>query len=272
MLENIFKKIGLKSIHAQVYMQLFDSVSMSAGRLAKMMNLNRQSIYEYLHDLAKIGLVTQSEKQGIKIWQASSVDKIQEIVNDRIVKMESVKSSLLKIEPILKARQKVDVIMPKFTFYEGREGLRQIFKDALLYRDIETMALWPVKDMFETLGKDFLEKYGTLERLSRNIWVRFIAPENKMVDIEKYPFFASNKKLKREVRIAPKKSYYSMGYWIYGNKVAFISSKKEAFGFIVESKELVQLQKTQFETMWDLSKKIETSDSVVDKFLAEKKY
>lgn len=271
MLENIFKKIGLKTVHTQVYMQLLDSASISAGRLAKIMNLNRQSIYEYLHDLSKIGLVTQSEKQGVKVWQASSPDKIREILNEQTNQIETVKNSLLDILPKLKARQKVDFITPKFTFYEGRDGIRQIFKDVLLYHDIETLAFWPVKNMIEVVGREFLEKYVTKERLSRNISVRFIAPKNKMVDIEKYPFFGSNARLKRQVRIAPHNIDYSMGYWIYSNKVAFISSKKESFGFIVESKELVQLQENQFEVMWNLSKKIETSESVIEKFFTENK-
>jgi HTH-type transcriptional regulator, sugar sensing transcriptional regulator len=269
MLENIFKKIGLKNVHAQVYMQLLDSVSLPAGKLAKIMNLNRQSIYEYLRDLANVGLVTQSEKQGVKIWQASSPDKLQKILVDQISQIETINKSLTDILPDLKAKQKVDFITPKFTYYEGGEGVRQIFKDVMLYRDIETLAFWPVKDMVEVVGRDFLEKYVTKERLKRNISVKFIAPENKMVDIKKYPFFGSNAKLKRKVRIAPHNIHYSMGYWIYGNKVAFISSKKESFGFIVESKEMVQLQKNQFEVMWNLSKKIETSDSVIEKFITE---
>jgi len=269
MLESVFKKIGLKNVHAQVYMQLLDSVALPAGKLAKMMSLNRQSIYEYLHDLARLGLVKQSERQGVKIWQASSPDEIEEILNEQSAQIESVKNKLLKILPDLKSRRKVDFLTPKFTYYEGRDGIRQIFKDVMLYRDIETLAFWPVKDMIDVVGRDFLEKYVTKERLRRNIYVKFIAPANKMVDITKYPFFGANVKLKRRVRIAPQNIEYSMGYWIYGNKVAFISSKKEAFGFIVESKEMVQLQTNQFEVMWNLSKKIETSDSVVEKFFAE---
>ena len=37
---------------------------------------------------------------------------------------------------------------------------------------------------------------------------------------------------------------------IYNNKVAFISSVGESFGFIVESKEFVDQEKIKFSALW----------------------
>ena len=85
-----------------------------------------------------------------------------------------------------------------------------------------------------------------------------------MIDLKKYTFFSPGKKYKRESRIAPKKIEGSMGYWVYGNKVAFISSKKESFGFIVESRELTQLKKAEFEILWKNSKPIKVTYTRVD--------
>ena len=45
-----------------------------------------------------------------------------------------------------------------------------------------------------------------------------------------------------------------MGYIIYDKKVAFISSHKESFGFIVESVEFAGLQKMQFDILWNAAK------------------
>jgi hypothetical protein len=49
--------------------------------------------------------------------------------------------------------------------------------------------------------------------------------------------------------------------------VAFISSKKESFGFIVESRELRQLLKTQFDILWQMSKRLEVDPKYTQEFL-----
>jgi len=60
---------------------------------------------------------------------------------------------------------------------------------------------------------------------------------------------------KRQARIAPAQIGFSLGYTIYGNTVRFLSSSKENFGFLVESNELAEMMKNQFEVMWGISKK-----------------
>ncbi|MCX6746474.1 MAG: hypothetical protein NTX00_05725 [Candidatus Parcubacteria bacterium] len=269
MLDNIFQQLALQKEHALVYSALLESGPLPAGKLAKRVNMPRSSLYGFLSDLSQKGLVLQSEKQGVKIWQASSPEKISEILNDQINQIEKTKTSFLNILPDLKIKQKTDFITPKFTFYEGQEGVRQIIKDVLLYRDLETDCFWPIKDMVESIGKEFLEEYGTKERIRRNIKSRIIVPQNKMIDIKKNPFFGTSPEFKREVRIAPKDVDYSMGYWAYGNKVAFISSKKEGFGFIVESVELRQLLKTQFDLIWQISKPVKIDKKFTEKFIQE---
>ena len=269
MLDNIFKQLQFKKEHTLVYSTLLEAGPLAAGKLAKRLNMPRSSLYGFLDDLNKKGLVLQTEKYGIKIWQASSPEKIQEILNDQINQIEKAKNSFGNILPDLKASQKTDFITPKFTYYEGVESVKQMLKDVLLYRDLETDCVWPIKDMAEVFSKEFLEQYGTKERIRRNISNRVLVPQNKMIDIKTNPFFGSQPELKREVRIAPKDVDYSMGYWAYGDKVQFISSKKESFGFIVESKELRQLLKTQFDLIWQISKPVKVDKKYTQAFVEE---
>jgi len=269
MLDTIFEKLQLKEEHTLVYSTLLESGPLPAGKLATRLAMPRSSLYGFLEDLAQKGLVLKSGKMAIKIWQAAPPEKVQEVLNDQINQIEKAKSSFANLLPDLQAKQKTDFITPKFTFYEGQEGIRQIIKDVLLYRDIETDCIWPIKDMLDVIGKDFLEQYGTKERIRRNIKTYVLVPQNKMIDIKTNPFFGSQEELKREVRIAPKDIEYSMGYWAYGNKVAFISSKKESFGFIVESKELRQLLKTQFDLIWQISKPVKIDKKYTEKFIQE---
>src|SRR4030042_994624 len=97
MLDNIFQQLQLKKEHTLVYSTLLESGPLPAGQLAKRVNMPRSSLYGFLNDLGQKGLVLQSEKQGVKIWQASPPEKVQEVLNDEINKIENTKVSLLNI-------------------------------------------------------------------------------------------------------------------------------------------------------------------------------
>ena len=42
-----------------------------------------------------------------------------------------------------------------------------------------------------------------------------------------------------------------MSYWIYGDNVAFVSAEKELYGFIVHSKEFMEMMKFNFDLLWE---------------------
>lgn len=73
----------------------------------------------------------------------------------------------------------------------------------------------------------------------------------------------------REVRKRQAGLDCSMGYWAYGNRVAFISSMQECFGFVVESAELRHMLKTQFEILWSMSKRIDVPIEATKEFLGK---
>ncbi|MFZ2834652.1 MAG: hypothetical protein WAZ64_01295, partial [Candidatus Moraniibacteriota bacterium] len=168
----------------------------------------------------------------------------------------------------LKSSQKTDFISPKFHYFEGIEELKTMLKDVLLYNDLETELCWPVKDVMKVVGEEFLHELNK-KRIRSNIYIKVVWPLDKSENIEKNIFLAPGKEVKREVRIAPAGVEFSMGYWAYGNKVMFMSSKAENFGFIVESKELRQLLKNQFNILWNISTPIQNDPKIIKEFLSE---
>jgi HTH-type transcriptional regulator, sugar sensing transcriptional regulator len=268
MLNKIFEKLNLNQKHAKIYLSLVEDGSSTVGKLSKKLNIPRSTLYGFLYELLNEGLVNQSEKNDVKIWQAESPDKLNHKVNEKINTLEEAKVDLASLIINLKDKQKTDFISPKFTYNEGAEALKQMLKDVLMYRDIETIAFWPINEMIKTLGKDFF-LYSNKERIKRNISAKVIWPANKQVDLKENIFLGSGKDFKREIKIAPEGVDCSMGYWAYENKVVFLSSKKESFGFIVESIELKQLLKTQFDILWNLSTPIKTHSTTTKKFIEQ---
>lgn len=266
MLDEVFKKFGFKKEHSNVYLTLLESGVMSAGNLAKRLSIPRTTLYGLLNELAQGGLVLQSEKENIKLWQAVNPENIKTIINEKINSLENTRNNFDNVLERLKASQKTDFMSPKFNYFEGSEEMKTMLKNVLLYDNLHTELCWPVKDIIKVVGEEFLHEFNK-KRVRNNIHIRVIWPMDKTGDITKDVFLAPGKEVKREVRIAPEGVDFSMGYWAYGNKVIFMSSKKENFGFIVESKELRQLLKTQFEILWNISKPLKEDDKYSQKFL-----
>ena len=125
----------------------------------------------------------------------------------------------------------------------------------LLYQNLTVRAYWPIKKMIELLTPEFLEKFHR-ERVKQNIELKVIWPKEQLAYGKKYGFLQGGEKMKRAIKISPEQGNSSLGYSIYGNTVRFISSSRENFGFLVESEELAETMRKQFEIIWKQAKNL----------------
>jgi len=265
-MEKALTKLGLKDQEIKVFLFLLENGEQTAGNLAKKTGLSRPSLYGFVSNLQKFGIVTESQKNGVKTFIASSKEKVIAILEEQISELEKGKHDIAKIFEQVKFGG--ITTSPKFQLFEGKEGMRNILRDVLLYRNIQTMTYWPIKSIIENVGEEYFKNFNK-ERIKQKTYVRAIWPQSQIVNIKKLPFMGGGDSFYREIRISPKEIVFSMGYWIYENKVAFISSKKEAFGFIVESKEFVEMLTSQFELVWKASKKLPGQEKDGEEFIRE---
>lgn len=254
MIEELREQFNLRDDEVKTFTCLLEHGEQTAGALAKKTGLSRPSLYGFIYKLKNIGFVQESQKNGIKIFSASPKEKIEKLFEEKIQKFQKAKESVFNIYNEITLG--FNLISPRFQLFEGTEGLQHVLKDLLLHYDVETKAYWPVKSMVDIISESFFEDINS-KRIKQKISTKVIWPESQQLEVSKHPYLGAGSELLREVRIAPKGISFSMGYWIYGNRVAFISSKKESFGFIIESRELVEMLSSQFDIMWTLSKPIE---------------
>ena len=138
----------------------------------------------------------------------------------------------------------------------------------LLHQNIETLALWPIENMMDVMTEDFTH-FHNAQRIKRNISIKVIWPNTQVSDMDKWPYLSVGKEFLREARTAPTDTDFKMGYWIYDNKAAFISSRAETFGFTIESTEFIALLKMQFDIIWNISKPFDFRSKAADIFLDE---
>ena len=254
MLTKIFKELGLSEITQKVFNDLVANGATTARKLAERVGIPRPSVYDHLKILIKNGLVTERSEEGKKVFHIDDVRNIQELLNDKIKSLENEKKQFeLSLPSLL---QKVAFIEPQIKFYSGKEGVKQVMNHIMLNRNIETILFWPMSEMMKVLGPEYLKDLND-KRVKRNISLRAIWPKDKVLDSKEYPYLASGKENLRDLRFAPLGMTWNMGYWLYEDKVAFLSSEKEGFGFVVQSKDFSNLMKLQFEEIWKISEVVE---------------
>ncbi len=252
MFQKIFNELGLSEITQRVFSDLITNGGTTASKLADRVGVPRSSVYDHLKILINHGLVTERKESYKKVFQIDDVRNLKEMLDNKI---DSLKADKRKFELTLPSLLKnVPFAEPQIKFYSGREGMKQLMNHIVLNRNVETCLFWPMSDMMKVFGAEYLKDLNE-RRVRRNIFLRAIWPKDKALDPKDYPYLMADEEHLRELRFAPAGMTWDMGYWIYEDRVAFLSSEKEGFGFVVQSRDFSNLMKLQFEEIWKISKK-----------------
>ncbi len=270
MLETVFSSLDLGPGESRAYLALLEHGPLTAGNLAKKTGVPRPSVYGFLNRLTNKGAVTQTSKKGVKLFVAEKPEVIVRLFRNRIEELETSRLKFENLIPDLEKKIPLDFLNPRFEFFEGREGVQNVLKDMLLYSGISTFSFWPIKAMVDILSPDFFH-YHNRVRIQNKVSVRALWPQNQVVNIKTHPYLGAGKEYLREIRVAPAGIDFSMGYWVYKNKAAFLSSNQESFGFIIESRELAEMLQAQFDLIWALSKPLPIKPQDMAPFIRELK-
>lgn len=250
MFAKIFSELGLSENTLRVFNDLVANGSTTASKSADRVGIPRPSVYDHLKILMNNGLVTERREDNKKVFQIDDVRNIQELLDSKIKSLVEEKKQFELALP--KLLQKTSFVEPQIKFYSGKDGMKQVLNHIMLNRNIETFLFWPMSEMMKVLGPEYLEDLNE-KRVRKNIFLRAIWPADKVLDTNEFPYLKGGEETLRDLRFAPAGMTWDMGYWIFGDKVAFLSSEKEGFGFVVNSKDFSKLMKLQFETIWKIS-------------------
>ncbi len=269
MIEELLQTLGFSEDEARLYLALWESGPMTAGRIAQKHGVARSSLYGVLDRLVQKGIVKWEEGGGsVRRYHAEQPGAIKDIFSKRRQELEVAQNRFNDLLPQLYQKSKSDAAAPRLTVYQGKMQLQNILSDMFTYRDVETLSLWPIKKMVEILGADFFRQHN-IARIRHRLFTRAIWPAAHVVDIAKHPYLGSGAGFQREVRIAPPEMDFTMGYWIFGTQVAVLSSMEECFGFVLESREFSNMLRVQHQAVWALSQPLIVPPKAVATWLAQ---
>lgn len=237
----ILQNLGLAETTTRVYAELLKLGKATARQLAENLSLPRPSVYDHLKILIKSGLAVEFEENNKKIFRADDPKQILALAQSKIEELKISEKEIRELLP--KISEQKEAAEPRIKFYPGADGFRRVLNDILWHENIEVLAMWPFREMTEVVGDEYL-KLWTKRRVSHGIKIRSIWPHEKFVrhSVSNIPL--------EETRIAPKGMEWAMGSLIYADKVSFISSRAESFGFIVTSTDFAELERAKLEAIW----------------------
>lgn len=241
------KEIGLSAKEANTYLTLLMYGPNPASVVASKAEMHRATCYGVLQKLMQKGFIQQSNRKKVTLFTAVEPNYILGALRDQKTKMDS------KIENLRRNISQFEKIRcdfapkPKVLFYEGSAGIKNILEDTLNAK--ETVRAYASLDELTAILPDYYPEYNR-RRSHKNISMRAIYPANEI----SFKHKLRDQKEKRESRLIPPEFDFHLDILIYNNCVA-ITSTREMFGILINSKQMADAQKNIFDLIWSGTQK-----------------
>lgn len=236
--------LGLSPQEAKVYLALVELGSSYVSLIAKKSKINRVGCYHTLNKLVKRGLINSFEKENIKFFSAENPKNIVNKQTELLKKAE-------KILPELLSLKSSSQYSPKIKYYEGINGIKNIFEDTLLTKD-ELLGYTNLEDLPKVIPEDFLKDYAKRKTTLR-IKTRMLSPisTHGLKYLKTYYPKNFDDNLVEILFVNRKQFMFEYEINIYGDKVAIVSlNPNELIGLIIESPIYAKTQRAIFNLAW----------------------
>lgn len=231
--------LGLSEKELAVYLSVLELGEGHIQDISRKSGLQRTSVYNFLEELKERQLISEIKKGKRRIFSATSPHLLLEQQKSKVSSVERLIPQLLAIQNSVKDK-------PRVSFYEGMEGIKEIYRMTL--RDKQIIYAWEDLDRtHDMLPPSFFKGYPE-ERAAKKIPARCIDRDSP---------FARDWTAKNNVRLARESRFVSSDEFgteinIFGNKVAFFSYNKEnPFGVVIDDASIALAQKVAWTELWN---------------------
>ena len=238
------EKIGLTEKKAKVYLAVLELGQASIIQIARKTLIKRTTLYDLVADLIAQGYVSEIKKGNKNLILAEDPEILIKKFESRLDEVKDIAPALFKMFQSATSR-------PQIRFYEGVEGIRHLMEESLVMKTKEVFYWGPADNIIEILGTVYIEKW-LKRRIKASIQTHGLLTQNAPRGSK--PFLQTDKNALREVRWLSTKTIFDGILWLYDNKVMYIASAKDSFGFIIESDNFTSFMKVIFQSMWETAR------------------
>ncbi|MFH0769857.1 MAG: helix-turn-helix domain-containing protein [Candidatus Peregrinibacteria bacterium] len=236
--------LGLTKDEASVYLAILELGGSYVSAIARKAGVHRVVCYKILSELIEKGLVSSFIKNKVKHFAVESPKILVLKQREKFERAEKLLPELLSITNALAYK-------PKIQYYEGLEGMKNIFEETLTSSS-ELLGYTNLEDIPKVIPEDFLRRYAE-RKIARGIKTRMLSPHTKTAlrYLKTYYPKGFDPALVEILFVNPREFHFEYEITIYGDKVAILSlNPEERMGLIIESPVYARTQRAVFQLAW----------------------
>ncbi len=248
--EAVLEKAGFSDKETAIYLALLKLGHGTVSEITRAANVGRTYGYPILDALAAKGLITISGKRPKQEYFAESPRKLFTLMEKNVESQKQMLGEVKELLPELIVLHNAED-RPKVRFYEGIEGLKEVYEDTLTAKEGVVRGFLAYEELVKALPNYFPDYFK--RRAGKTIKGRAIATDTA----EARTRVRHNREENREITLVPKEYYFYPEIDVYDNKV-MIASWREKLGITIESDEIADAMKKIFELAWIGAETLET--------------
>ncbi len=239
MLKNTLETIGLSDKEARIYLANLELGETSVERLAKKSKIKRTTVYDVIESLAEKGLIGSTIKNKKHYYFATDPRELEDKLEEKKLLLKKSLPELLSITNLIDKK-------PRIKFYEGVEGIKEVYLDTLKHPN-QPLWAWVSDEIFDVLDQEFIDYYVP-KRIKNKILAYVIAPNSPKLK----QYITDSGKSLRLTKIDPSPTFnVEVEIDLYGNNKISILAFKEKIGLIIESRKIFTTLKSIFDSHWE---------------------
>lgn len=239
-IDQTLTQIGLQETEVRFYLAALELGQAPVRDIATKAGISRTNAYDVFSRLLDQGLVTEVVGANAKtmLVAAEPPEQLLELFDARRRKLDTLLPELRSLHNRASGK-------PRVRYYQGLEGIKNVLDDTLTVSDKQMLGILSMRDLFEVPGRAWMDDF-VRRRIEAGVSLRVIrSPVKDIANV--WP--QSHEDL-RDVRFASPDFVFTMTSYIYDNKVAVISSRRENFAMTIESEEFAMMQRNLFDVFW----------------------
>ena len=239
MIDKIIENYDLTEREAKVYLAGLSKGKSKVSDIAKAAGLNRITTYEILKRLSSKGLAGGITYKKITYFQVINPEAF---INKKERQLSLAKGLL----PYLTSIKNSETGRPKIDFYDGVEGIKAVFENALSCKDKIIYDMANAENMTRILDKSFIDDYCK-RRTKKKIRVKILIPKKGAEDI----YLKDDVKFLRESKVFDSATFdIPNEIMVFDNKVTMISFSSK-MAVTIEDKEISDSMRSIWKILWN---------------------
>jgi sugar-specific transcriptional regulator TrmB len=244
MLLSALQSLGLKEEESRVYYALLQLGGSYVSAIARKAGVHRVVCYKILEGLVEKGLVSSFTKNNVKHFAVESPTILVRKQQEKLEAAERLLPELLSVTNALAYK-------PKIQYYEGVEGMKNIFEETLSAPG-DMLGYTNLAKLPAVIPPEFLRDWAR-RKIAKGIKTRMLSPHTPeaLSYLKTYYPEGFDPNLVEILFINPRQFNFQYEITIYGNSVAILSlNENELMGLIIESPVYADTQRAIFQLAW----------------------